>query len=163
ERSVAGLVLLLQRDRVGAVLAGEPGAQRIALFEQLVEVAHAVVGGEVALLGSTVGFLQAFALGLCGVLFGAHRVQALARFALLDQLLAALAADALQRLALGGDLAFELGNLQARHDLGLQRLHLVGELLPLQVAVGLGLLLLGLGLQALEVDAELDQFALGGF
>ena len=162
ERGVGLLVLLLQRHGVGAVLAGELGAQHVALFQQAVEVAHAVVGGEVALLGSAVVVLQALALGLRGLLLGAHDLQALARFALLDELVGALVADAVQGLALGGELALELGDLQARHDLGFQRVDLVGELLPLQEAVGLGLLLLGLGLEAVEVDAELAELALGG-
>ena len=162
ERGIGVLVLLFQRDGVGAVLARQLGAQHVALGDQLVEVAHAVVGGEVALLGCGVAFLQALALGLRGLLLAAHGVQALAGFALLREFLRALAAHTLQRFALGGDLALQLGDLQARHDLGLQRLHLVGELLPFQIAVGLGLLLLGLGLEAVEVDAQLAEFALGG-
>ena len=156
-------MVALQRHRVGAVFTGEALAQRVALGEELLLVAQVVARGEVAGLHRLALDLQRGAFGLQRHLLGAHRLQPLRCAAALGQMAQALAALGGELLAFGGDVACELEDFQTRHDLRLQRVRFVAQLLPLQVVVRLQPACLGLRAQPVEVEAEILQLAFGAF
>ena len=151
----------LQIDGGVAGLAGQAGAQGAALGEELVEVAHVVVGGEVVFFGVEVALAGGVAGGLGGGLFGFDGCAALpegGEFGLALRAVGAAAGD----LAPGQrDVADELGHFEAGHDLAFEGQGFVVELLPFEVAVGLEALGFGLGAQAVEVEAEGGELALG--
>ena len=144
-----------------AGFAGQAGAQGAALGDQPVEVAHFVVGGEVVLFGVELAAAGGLALGVGGGLLGLDGGAAgLEGGQLVVEALAFGAAPG-DVVAGQGDVAHELGHLEARHDLAGEGQGFVVELLPFEVAVGLEALGFGLGAQAVEVEAEGRQLAFG--
>ena len=148
-------------DGAVAGLAGQAGAQGGAFGEQLVGVAHRVVGGEVGFFGVEFGAAGGLAFGLGGGFFGFDGGAA----GLLggDFVGALLVLEAASGDVIAGqaDVADEFGDFEARHDFTGQRSGFVIELLPFEEAVGLEALGFGLGAQAVEVEAEGGEFAFG--
>ena len=155
------LVLGLDGDGVLAFFAGQQFAQRVALGQHAFEIAHAVVGAQMALLGG-----QEFAAGLGAggfftFAFGVDLCDALAGGQQTGLTFAAFAILGAQLAAFGTDVAAQFKGFEARNDFGVECRALVGNLLPFQIAIGFEALGLGLRAQAVEVDGQAVELALG--
>ncbi len=163
DRRVGRRVFGFQRERIGTVLAGDALAQLALFVQQPFDVAQCVVGGKLRVVRPELLLACFGQRRRSAFAFASHGVQPCRYAVVLERQPPQILAQPCDAAALGRYFTAQFGHLEARYDLGFERLHFVRVLLPLAEVVRFEPLRLGLCAQPFEIETDPLELALGAF